>query len=103
MSLNKFVKVSVQEDKIVLLYIYENILRTKIIKENEILESKSFDPIALKLQSDERKETEKYMEGMDNWYDRNFYAYGVQNIKNLKDKDVKLNRKVFYINKIQYY
>ena len=103
MSLNKFVKVSVQEDKIVLLYIYENILRTKIIKENEILEGKSFDPIALKFQSDEIKETEKHMEGMDNWYDRNFYAYGVQNIKNLKDKDVKMNRKVFYINKIQYY
>lgn len=103
LSLNKFVKVNVQDDKIVLLYIYENVLRAKIIKDNEIIEGKSFDPIALKFQSDEVKDTDKEMEGMDNWFDGNFYAYGVQNIKNLKDRDVKLSRKVFYINKIQYY
>jgi hypothetical protein len=103
LSLNEFVKVDVQDDKIVLLYIYENLLRAKIIKDGEIVEGKSFDPIALKFQSDEVKDTNKHMEGMDNWFDGNFYAYGVQDIKNLKDKDVKLNRKVFYINKIQYY
>ena len=103
LSLNEFVKVNVQDDKIVLLYIYENVLRAKIIQDSEIIEGKSFDPIALKFKSDEVKDTNKQMEGMDNWFDGNFYAYGVQDIKNLKDKDVKLNRKVFYINKIQYY
>jgi hypothetical protein len=103
LSLHEFVKVNVQDDKIVLLYIYENVLRAKIIKDGEIIEGKSFDPIALKFQSDEVKDGYKSMEGMDNWFDGNFYAYGVQDIKNLKDKDVKLNRKVFYINKIQYY
>ncbi len=102
LSLNEFVKVSVEEDRIVLLYIYENVLRAKIIKGNEILEGKSFDPIALTFKSDEVKDTSKSMEGMDNWFDGKFYAYGVQQIKNLKDKDVKLNRKVFYINKIEY-
>ncbi|MEQ6118437.1 hypothetical protein [Reichenbachiella sp. MALMAid0571] len=103
LSLQEFVKVSVEEDRIVLLYIYENVLRAKIIEENEIVEGKSFDPIALKFKSDEIKDLSKNMEGMDNWFDGKFYAYGVQQIKNLKDKDVKLNRKVFYINKIEYY
>lgn len=103
LSLNEFVKVSVEDDRIVLLYIYENVLRAKIIKGNEIVEGKSFDPIALKFKSDEIKDMYKSMEGMDNWFDGKFYAYGVQQIKNLKDKDVKLNRKVFYINKIEYY
>ncbi|MFY0653212.1 MAG: hypothetical protein JXQ96_14315 [Cyclobacteriaceae bacterium] len=103
LSLNEFVKVNVEEDRIVLLYIYENVLRAKIIQGDEILEGKSFDPIALKFQSDEVKDDYKDVEGMDNWFNGKFYAYGVQHIKNLKDKDVKLNRKVFYINKIQYY
>ena len=34
-------------------------------------------------------------------YGNNYFAHGIQKIKNKKDKDVKLNRRVFYINKIQ--
>lgn len=101
-ALKENVQISVEDDRIVLLYVYENVIRSKIIQNDEILEGKSFDPIELHFKSDEIRENDKEMEGLEKWYDANFYAYGIQHIKNLKDKDVKLNRRVFYINKVQY-
>ena len=41
------------------------------------------------------------MEGFEHWYDNFYLAYGIQKIKNSKDSDTKLNRRVFYINKIK--
>lgn len=102
LDLKKFVNVSIENDKIVLLYVFEDVIRAKVIKGDEILEGKSFNPIELNFQSDEVRDAFKEMEGLETWYDNYFYAYGVQKIKNLKDSNVKLNRKVFYINKIQY-
>lgn len=101
-DLKKYVNVSVEKDKIVLIYSYEDVIRAKVIQGNEILEGKSFNPIELTFQSDEIDETNAEMEGLEKWYDNYFYAYGIQRIKNMKDSNVKLNRKVFYINKISY-
>lgn len=101
-SLKENVQISVEKDRIVLLYVYENVIRSKIIQNDEILEGKSFDPIELHFKSDEIRDNNKEMEGIEKWFDGNFYTFGIQNIKNLKDKDVKLNRRVFYINKVQY-
>jgi len=101
-NLKKTVQVSIEEEKIVLLYVYENIIRSKIVKKHEILEGKSFDPIELHFKADQIRDSNKDMEGLEKWFDGNFYAYGIQNIKNLTDHNVKLNRRVFYINKVQY-
>lgn len=101
-SLKPNVQISVEDDRIVLLYVYENVIRSKIIQNDEILEGKSFDPIELHFKSDEIRNNDKEMEGLEKWFDGNFYTFGIQHIKNLKDKDVKLNRRVFYINKVQY-
>jgi hypothetical protein len=101
-SLDKFVKISIEEDRVVLLYIYEGIIRSKIVSGNEILEGKAFDNVKLKFASDELKDSETEVEGLENWYDKTFYAYGIQNIRNLKDENVKMNRRIFYINKITY-
>lgn len=100
--LKQNVQVSVEKDKIVLLYVYENVIRSKIVKKQEILEGKSFDSIELAFKSDQIRDNNKDMEGLEKWYDGNFYAYGIQKIKNLTDQNVKLNRQVFYINKVQY-
>lgn len=101
-SLKDNVQISVEENRIILLYVYENVIRSKIIQNDEILEGKSFDPVELHFKSDEVRDNEKEMEGLEKWFDGNFYTFGIQHIKNLKDKDVKLNRRVFYINKVQY-
>ena len=102
LSLKENVQVSVEEDRIVLLYVYENVIRSKIVQKHEILEGKTFDPIELQFKADEIRDNNKDMEGLEKWFDGSFYAYGIQHIKNLTDNDVKLNRRVFYINKVQY-
>ncbi len=36
------------------------------------------------------------------WYDNCYYVHGNQSIRNLKDKNVPLNRRVYFVNKFQY-
>ncbi len=101
-DLKQFVEVDPQEDEIVLLYNYESVIRSKLIKDEEVVEGKSFDDINLKFDDDEVENDDSDFGGLESWYKDRFYAYGVQKIKNLKDSGVKLNRKVFFINKILY-
>jgi hypothetical protein len=101
-DLKQFVEVDAREDEIVLLYNYENVIRSKLIKNEEVLEGKAFNDINLKFQDDEIEKNNSEFGGLELWYENRFYAYGVQNIKNLKDSGVKLSRKVFFINKIYY-
>ena len=101
-DLKQYVEVDPQEDEIVLLYNYENVIRSKLIKDEEVVEGKSFDDINLKFGDDKIENNDSEFGGLESWYKDRFYAYGVQRIKNLKDSGVKLNRKVFFINKILY-
>jgi len=102
LSLKQLVEVYPREEDIVLLYNYENVIRTKLIEGEEVIEGKSFNDISLKFQDDEAKSNASEYGGMELWYDEVFYAYGVQKIRNMKDTGVKLNREVFFINKIIY-
>ena len=95
-------EVSSSEGKIVLLYNFENVIRSKIIDDREVLEGKSFNDINLKFADDVVKSNVKEFGDLKKWYNNTFYAFGVQKIKNLKDVGIKLNRDVFFINKIVY-
>lgn len=103
-TLEQFVKIEVKEDRIVLLYLYGNMLRTKIIQGNKVLEGKTADPIEtwysndIVLLSKEKADQAK----LEYWYDDFFYAYGVQNIVNGIDTPLTPKRRVFFINKISY-
>ncbi len=44
-TLEQFVKLQIQDDHIVLLYLYDNQLRSKIIQGNEVLEGKNIAPL----------------------------------------------------------
>lgn len=103
-QLEQFVHADVQEDKIVLLYLYENEIRTKIISGSEVVEGKLFNNMRLTFDDDVINDKSSFANvgGLEKWYAHTFYAYGVQKIKNLRDSGVKLNRKVFYINKLRY-
>lgn len=101
-DLRQFVEVDSRKDEIVLLYNYENVIRSKLIQGDEVLEGKSFNDISLKFQDDVIEDNESEFGGLQLWYKDKFYAYGVQNIKNFRDAGVKLNRKVFFVNKILY-
>jgi hypothetical protein len=102
--LEQFVKLEVNADKIVLLYLYENEIRTKIIQGDKVLEGKSIDPIKTLYESDmiakdsrDTRETRK----LDYWYHDYFYAYGVQNIINVTQSESP-KRRVFFVNKVGY-
>lgn len=99
-DLERFVHASIQDNKIVLLYVYDNQIRSKIIKNSEVLEGKNYNEIALKYDDDELLEED--ISELRSWYNNYFYVYGTQQIKNLKDDKVQLARSVFYINKVIY-
>lgn len=100
-DLDEVVNVGIEEDKIVLLYLYDGVIRSKIIKDGEVLEGKSSDDIKLSDENVIVKDNYDEYGGMDNWYDDNFYAYGIQRIRN-KGSYTAFGRKVFFINKIRY-
>lgn len=103
-QLEQYVHADVSNDRVVLFYLYENEIRTKIVKGSDVLEGKSFNNLRLTFKDDVINERASYSNigDLQKWYGHNFYAYGVQKIKNLRDAGVKLNRRVFYINKIRY-
>lgn len=97
-TLEQFVKLETLPDKISLLYVYDNELRSKIIKGSEVIEGKTAEPIKTKLKNEVVKK-----EGADNtkleyWYKGYFYAYGVQEIAHADYG----KRWVFFINKVSY-
>lgn len=95
-TLEQFVKLEVRGDKIALLYLFDNELRTKIIHNDEVLEGKTFEPLKTAAQNDVVKRETTNMNKLDYWYNDYFYAYGIQEISNPTTG----KRRVFFINKI---
>jgi hypothetical protein len=99
-QLEGHVKLAFLKNEIVMLYLYDQQLKIKVIKNNEIVEGKYSEDLKLMYESDEMKSNDEELEGLEHWYGNNFYAFGVNKVKNLRDENIKLNRKVFFINKI---
>ena len=97
-TLEQFVKLEVQEDRIALLYLFENELRSKIIQDDEVLEGKTFEPIRTIRENEIVKKEETELSKLEYWYQDYFYAYGIQEITNPGTG----KRRVFFINKISY-
>lgn len=101
-DLTRYVSINPRQEEIVLLYNYEDVLQSKVISRDEVLNGKTSEEIRLAFDNDQLRESEVNDSGLEYWYGDYFYAFGVQKIKNLQDTDVGLNREVFYINKITY-
>jgi len=82
------------------LYAIDNTIRTKEIVQSAMIEEEGFESIRLKYPSDEVKKENRDIEGLKEWYDNTLYVFGTQRIKNSKDSNITLNRRVFYINKV---
>lgn len=102
LNLEQVVNATVEGNRVVLLYLFENVIRSKIIEGNEVVEGKTFNDLRLKFEDDVAQKTDSELTGLSHWYGQNFYAFGVQKIKNLRNEGVKLNREVFFINKVRY-
>lgn len=102
-SLDRVVNIAVDESNLLLIYSYNNELRTKEIHKNHVVEEKKSSYINLKHAADEVKNnSSRYKGGILRGGENILYAYGVQTIKNMKDDNVKHNREVFFINKVIY-
>jgi hypothetical protein len=100
-TLEQFVKLEVLSDRIALMYVFENQIRTKIIQNNLVLEGKTIDPIRTENEVEVVKHEKNDVNKLEYWYDQYLYTYGVQDvITPLPQGEVK--RKVFFINKLQY-
>lgn len=95
-TLEQFVKLEVQGDRIALLYLFDNQLRTKIIKDNDVLEGKSIETIRMSSETDVAKGDRTDLNKLEYWYRNYFYAYGIQEVSNASTG----RRRVFFINKI---
>jgi hypothetical protein len=102
-SLKQFVHADVTDDGVVLLYLYDDEIRSKIIHGANVLEGKTFSELKLSFADDIVAGTSSSnIGGLEKWYGDQFIAYGIQRIKNLRDSGVKMNRRVFFLNKIEY-
>jgi hypothetical protein len=101
-KLEQFVKIAPAEDHIDLLYLFENLIRTKVIKGNEVLEGKAADE--LKVFNDEGIVTkdDAKTSHLDYWYTHHLFASGVQTVRRTKERREVPFKKVFFINKIRY-
>ncbi|HEY0740637.1 MAG TPA: hypothetical protein VGD40_04210 [Chryseosolibacter sp.] len=97
-TLEQFVKLEVHEDKIAMMYLFDGQIRTKVIKNNQVLEGKTSDGIKTLRQSDFVKNNAVEQGKLDYWYGDKLYACGVQEIVNHGIG----KRKVFFINKVTF-
>jgi hypothetical protein len=97
-TLEQFVKLEIRGDKIILLYLFENMLRSKIIKGNEVLEGKNVESIKMNAPTDIAVKENNKDSRLEYWYQDFFYAHGIQEISNA----VSGKRRVLYITKLSY-
>jgi len=103
LTLKNFVEISREDDRLVLVYVEDDEIKSKVIQGNKILEDKSSNPIKLKYKDDELAyEAYNTSEEIKFWYEKTFYVYGAQHIRNTEIESPNNDRKVFYINKIKY-
>lgn len=101
-SLEENVAVSGKDDKVILMYLEENEIRSKVVDGDKVIEGRTFNPVKLSFESDEVKTRDPSLEKIQVWYDETLFAFGEQTIKNDLAINGKTHRKVFYLNKIKY-
>ena len=101
-NLEQYVKIQPYKDQIALQYVFNNKIRSKIIKDSEIIEGNNIHDIKLKFKDDNLKESSADNTKLDYWYKGHLYVYGIQQIKNFREISVAATRKVFFVNKVSY-
>ncbi len=102
-DLKQYVHVARSGDSFVLLYLYDNEIRSKVVHGSDIIEGKSYDDLDMSFK-DKYAEINSDSEygGLENWYGNILYAYGVERVRNARVPGMKPQRDIFFINKIVY-
>lgn len=96
-TLDQFVKIDAQPNKITLLYLFNNKIRSKIIMGDSVLEDKASESIKLNTNEEAVRKNDISISKLEHWYQHYFIAYGTQRITNNRDE---VKRRVFFINKV---
>lgn len=97
----QFVKIKSSGNKLNLVYLFNNQLRSKIINEDKVVEGKSIEAIKTFYQGDIDEKTESSSTKLEYWYNEYMFAYGVQSITNVSQTGLQIQRNVFFINKLK--
>jgi len=97
-QLQQFVRVQAEENRILLMYLFNNMIRSKIIYNDDVLEGKTGDKMRSAYNDEELDPEEEHTEKLDAWYGKYFFASGTQSLKGRRGA----HRQVFFINKITY-
>jgi hypothetical protein len=101
MQLEQHVKVLPTENGADLVYLFENILHTKVIKDSLVIAPKKSIPIQLSNDEEEAAKKDGAANFLAYWYDDYLIASGVQRLRNKKLGRFAVERRVFYINKVK--
>lgn len=100
-TLEQFVKLDILSDRLALMYLFDNRIRTKIIQDNRVIEGKTIDPIRTFRENDIVRDDKDGENKLEYWYENYLYAYGIQDIVTSSAAG-QAKRRVFFINKVHY-
>jgi hypothetical protein len=100
-TLEQFVKLDILSDRLALMYLFDNRIRTKIIQDHLVIEGKTIDPIRTFRENDIVKDDRSGGNKLEYWYENYLYAYGIQDIVTSSTAG-QAKRRVFFINKVHY-
>ncbi len=99
LSLEQVVHLGESGNKINMVYLHEEQVRYKIIKQNEDIEEGEQE-LSLRYETDKIKHTYDGMGGAIHWYDEVFLIWGYQRVEHQGGHDVEPKRNVLFINKL---
>lgn len=100
LTLEQFVKMDAKPDKIALLYLFDNRIRTKVLQGNKVLEEKNYSQLNLDYQVDKAEVDDSDIRKLEYWYDGNFLAYGVERPPSRTMS--RSRQRLFFINKVSH-
>ncbi len=101
-NLQASVAVNNQNDRAVIMYLDENVIKSKVVEGDQVVEGKSYTPVKLLNKDDQLLSRDSDFKGLESWYDNFLYTYGVQSIRNKYQEGSNKRRRVFFLNKIQF-
>lgn len=98
-NLEQFVKMDYRNNRLALLYLFDNRIRYKLIQNNEVIEGKKINPLELSFKPEE-PEIDEDIKRLEYWYSGNFLAYGIQ--RPYSRAVSRSRERYFFINKVAY-
>lgn len=98
-NLEQFVKMDYRNNRLALLYLFDNRIRYKLIQNDQVIEGKKINSLELSFKPEE-PEIDEDIKRLEYWYPGNFLAYGIQ--RPYSRAVSRARERYFFINKVVY-